>query len=72
MEPRYPLLEDEYDKHHRAQYIEEGQETWIVILFCTLILVCKVCKTNKPFSMSIVGSFDPPYQGPRWVDGDGF
>jgi hypothetical protein len=26
MEPQYPLLE-EYDKYHRARYIEEGQVT---------------------------------------------
>jgi hypothetical protein len=31
MEPQYPMLEDEYDKDHRAHYIEEGQVTKIVI-----------------------------------------
>jgi hypothetical protein len=41
-------------------------------LFCILILVHGVCKTIKHFCMSIVGSFDPPYQGPQQVDGDAF
>jgi hypothetical protein len=50
MEPRYPLLEEEYDKDHQARYIEEGQVTLIVI-FCTIILVREVCKTNKHFCM---------------------
>jgi hypothetical protein len=71
MQPRYPMLEEEYDKDHHTRYIEEGQVTRIVIFF-TLILGCKVCKTNKHFCMSLVGSFDPPYQGPRWIHGDGF
>jgi hypothetical protein len=31
MEPRYPMLEEEYDKDHHARYIEEGQVTRIVI-----------------------------------------
>jgi hypothetical protein len=30
MEPRYPMLEEEYDKDHRARYIEAGQVTKIV------------------------------------------
>jgi hypothetical protein len=50
MEPLYPLLEEEYDKDHQARYIEEGQVTLIVI-FCTIILVHEVCKTNKHFCM---------------------
>jgi hypothetical protein len=33
MDPWYQLLEEEYDKDHQAQYIEEGQATWIVIFF---------------------------------------
>jgi hypothetical protein len=70
MGPRYPLLE-ECDKDHRACYIEEGHVTRSVILF-TLILVHGVCKTNKHFCMSLVGSFDPPYQGPRQVYGNDF
>jgi hypothetical protein len=39
--------------------IEEGQIIKIVIFF-TLTLVREVCKTNKQFCMSLVGSFDPP------------
>jgi hypothetical protein len=31
MEPWYPMLEEEYDKDHRARYIEEGQVIRIVI-----------------------------------------
>jgi hypothetical protein len=31
MEPWYPMLEEEYDKDHRARYIEEGRVTRIVI-----------------------------------------
>jgi hypothetical protein len=56
------MLEEEYDKDHRARYIEEGQVTNIVIF--TLTLVREVCKTNKQFCMSLVGSFDPPSQVP--------
>jgi hypothetical protein len=52
MEARYPMLEEEYDKDHRARYIEEGQVTMIVI-FCTLILVLDVWKHNKHFCMSL-------------------
>jgi hypothetical protein len=63
--------EEEYDKDHRTHYIEEGHIPRIVIFF-TLILVCEVCKTNKHFCRSLVGSFDPPYQGPQLVHGDGF
>jgi hypothetical protein len=64
MERQYPMLEEEYDNDHRARYIEEGQVTSFVI-FCTLILVREVWKANKHFCMSLVGSFDPLYQGPR-------
>jgi hypothetical protein len=64
------MLEEEYDKDHRARYIEEGQVTNIVIF--TLTLVREVCKTNKQFCMSLVGSFDPPSQVPRPGHGDGF
>jgi hypothetical protein len=71
MEPRYPMLEEEYNKDHRSRYIEEGRVTRIII-FCTLILVREVCKTNKHFCMSLVGSFDPPYQGPQQVHGGDF
>jgi hypothetical protein len=53
------MLEEEYDKDHWTRYIEEGQVTKIVI-FVTLTVVCEVCKTNKQFCMSLVGSFDPP------------
>jgi hypothetical protein len=52
MDPRYPMLEEEYDKDRRAQNIEEGQVTRIVI-FCTLILVREVWKPNKHFRMSL-------------------
>jgi hypothetical protein len=69
--PRYPMLEEEDDKDHRARYIEVGQVTKFVIFF-TLTLVRKVCKTNKHCFMSLVGSFDPPSQGPRWGHSDGF
>jgi hypothetical protein len=31
-----------------------------------------VCKTNKHCFMSLLGSFDPPSQGPPWGHGDGF
>jgi hypothetical protein len=31
MEPPYPMLEEEYDKDHRARYIEVGHVTKIVI-----------------------------------------
>jgi hypothetical protein len=55
----------------KARYIEVGQVTKIVIFF-TLTLVHEVCKTNKHCFMSLVGSFDPPSQGPRWGHGDGF
>jgi hypothetical protein len=65
------MLEEEYNKEHRAHYIEEGHVTRSVILF-TLILIHEVCKTNKHFCMTLVGSFDPPYQGPRWVHGNIF
>jgi hypothetical protein len=71
MEPRYPMLEEEYNKDHRSRYIEEGRVTRIII-FCTLILVREVCKTNKHFCMSLVGSFDPLYQGPQQVHGGDF
>jgi hypothetical protein len=30
MEPLYPMLEEEYDKNHRARYIKAGQVTKIV------------------------------------------
>jgi hypothetical protein len=33
MEPRYPMLEEEYDKDHLVRYIEAGQVTNIVIFF---------------------------------------
>jgi hypothetical protein len=33
MEPRYPMLEEGYDKDHHARYIEEGQVTKIVKFF---------------------------------------
>jgi hypothetical protein len=36
MEPRYLLLEEEYDKDHQARYIEEGQVTWIVFLYINI------------------------------------
>jgi hypothetical protein len=71
MECWFPMLEGEYDKDHWAQYIEEGQVARIVFFF-TLILVHEVWKPNKHFCISLVGSFDPPYQGPRWIHGDGF
>jgi hypothetical protein len=57
------MLEEEYDKDHYARHIEEGKVTRIAIFF-TLIIVREVCKTNKHFCMSLVGSFDPLYQGP--------
>jgi hypothetical protein len=31
IDPRYPMLEEEYNKDHRARYIEAGQVTNIVI-----------------------------------------
>jgi hypothetical protein len=43
MDPRYLMLEEEYDMDHWARYIEEAQVTRIVI-FCTLILVHDVWK----------------------------
>jgi hypothetical protein len=63
MEPRYPMLEEEYDKDHRARYIEAGQVTKIIKKI-TLTLVHEVCKTNKHCFMSLIGSFGPPSQGP--------
>jgi hypothetical protein len=33
MEPLYPMLEEEYDKNHRARYIEAGQVTKIVFFY---------------------------------------
>jgi hypothetical protein len=47
------MLEEEYDKDHRARYIEEGKVTKIVKKI-TLILVHEVCKTNKHFYMSLL------------------
>jgi hypothetical protein len=52
MEAQYLMLEEDYDKDHWAQYIEEGQVTRI-IFFCTLILVLEVWKPNKHFCMSL-------------------
>jgi hypothetical protein len=63
MEPPYSMLEEEYDKDHRAPYIEAGQVTKIVIFF-TLTLVREMCRTNKHCFMSLGGSFDPPSQAP--------
>jgi hypothetical protein len=33
MEPQYPMLEEEYDKDHRTQYIEERQVIRIILFF---------------------------------------
>jgi hypothetical protein len=71
MEPLYLMLEKEYDNDHRARYIAVGEVTKIVIFF-TLTLVHEVCKTNKHCFMSLLGSFNPPSQGPRQGHGDGF
>jgi hypothetical protein len=71
MNPLYSMLEEEYNKDHRARYIEAGKVTKIVIFF-TLTLDREVCKTNKHCFMSLVGSFDPPSQGLGWGHGDGF
>jgi hypothetical protein len=71
MEHPYLTLEEEYNKDHRARYIEEGQVTKILIVF-TLTLIHEVCKTNKHFCMSLVGSLDPSSQDPRRGNGDGF
>jgi hypothetical protein len=70
-EPPYPMLEEEYDKDHQPRYIEAGQVSKIVIFF-TLTFIREVCKTNKHYFMSLLGSFDPPSQGPRWGHDDGF
>jgi hypothetical protein len=71
MEPPYLMLEEEYDKDHRACYIQAGQVTKIIIFF-TLTLVCEVCKTNKHYFMSHLDSFDPPSQGPQRGHDGGF
>jgi hypothetical protein len=71
MEPPHLMLEDEYNKDHHARYIEAAQVTKIIKKI-TLTMVHEVCKTNKHCFMSLLGSFDPPSQGPRWGHGDGF
>jgi hypothetical protein len=59
MEPPYLMLEEEYDKDHQARYIEAEQVTKDCNFF-TLTLVHEVCKTNKHYFMSLLGSFNPP------------
>jgi hypothetical protein len=36
MEPPYLMLEEEYDKDHKARYIEAGQVTKIVIFYINI------------------------------------
>jgi hypothetical protein len=40
--------------------------------FVHLYCFGKCARLTNTFSISIVGSLDPPYEEPRWVDSDGF